>query len=332
MEQKSFNKRLIAEWETQEFVQLMFPHSQSDWGEYLDEVLPVFEEIAQSIAKYQPCIVCYMEEKGIQNIKNKENIILKKVASNDTWCRDFGGITILNGDKIEVLDYIFNGWGNKFDASLDNQITKELFCDIKSYDFVLEGGSIDSNGDGVVLTTSECLLEKNRNPSFTKEQITAKLKDDLGIKELIWIENGYLEGDDTDSHIDMLARFVDKNTIVYQTCDDKDDIHYKPLKLMEEEIKKLPFQSYALPWIEAKYYDDERLPASYANFLFINGAVLVPIYQDKNDEKALELFKKLLPKYDIIGIDCSKIIRQHGSLHCCTMQYPKGVRLNEKRK
>lgn len=169
MEQKSFNKRLIAEWETQEFVQLMFPHSQSDWGEYLDEVLPVFEEIAQSIAKYQPCIVCYMEEKGIQNIKNKENIILKKVASNDTWCRDFGGITILNGDKIEVLDYIFNGWGNKFDASLDNQITKELFCDIKSYDFVLEGGSIDSNGDGVVLTTSECLLEKNRNPSFTKE-------------------------------------------------------------------------------------------------------------------------------------------------------------------
>jgi agmatine/peptidylarginine deiminase len=218
LEQKSFNKRLIAEWETQEFVQLMFPHSQSDWSEYLDEVLPVFEEIAQSIAKYQPCIVCYMEEKSIQNIKNKENIILKKVASNDTWCRDFGGITILNGDKIEVLDYIFNGWGNKFDASLDNQITKELFCDLRSYDFVLEGGSIDSNGDGVVITTSECLLEKNRNPSFTKEQITAKLKDDLGIKELIWIENGYLEGDDTDSHIDMLARFVDKNTIVYQTC------------------------------------------------------------------------------------------------------------------
>lgn len=320
-------KRLPAEWEAQEFVQLMFPHSNSDWGQYLDEMIPVFEEIAINIAKYQPCIVCYMEDDTVKNIENIDNIIFKKVDSNDTWCRDFGGITIENNGKIEVLDYIFNGWGNKFDASKDNLLTKQLFQDVKSYDFVLEGGSIDSNGNGVILTTTDCLLEENRNPSFTKEEIEQRLKDDLGADEIIWIENGYLEGDDTDSHIDMLVRFTDANTIVYQSCDDKDDVHYEALKAMEDEVKKLPFKCVALPWIRAKYYDDERLPASYANFLVINGAVLVPTYQDKSDKKALEIFTQLFPERDIIGIDCSKIIRQHGSLHCCTMQYPKGTKL-----
>ncbi len=299
----------------------MFPHKNSDWNWYLDEILPVFENLAKTIAKYQRCLVCFDDILTIQNIKNHPNIEFKQVKSNDTWCRDFGALTIEQNGKKQLLDFIFNGWGKKFDATLDNQINQKIFNDIKSIDFVLEGGSIDTNGDGVLLTTSDCLLEKNRNPKFSKEQINEKLREYLGVNEIIWLDYGFLEGDDTDSHIDMLARFIDTNTIVYVSCDDKDDIHYDELKKMEKQLKQTRFNLVALPWVSAKYYDDERLPASYANFLIINDAVLVPTYNDINDQQALDIFSKLFPSRNIEGIDCSKIIRQHGSLHCLTMQY-----------
>ncbi len=314
-------KRLLAEWEHQSCIQLMFPHQQSDWNWYLDEILPVFEQIAITISKYQTCLVCYNDEQNISNIKNQANIIFKHVDSNDTWCRDFGAITIENGDKKQLLDFTFNGWGKKFDAKKDNLVNKQIFDDIQTIDFILEGGSIDTNGQGVVLTTTDCLLEKNRNPQFSKDEIDQKLNEYLGANEVIWLNHAFLEGDDTDSHIDMLARFVNEDTIVYVSCDDNGDIHYDALKKMEDELKKTSFNLVALPWIEAKYYDGERLPASYANFLIINGAVLVPTYEDKNDQKALDILEKSFPNRDIVGVDCSKIIRQHGSLHCLTMQY-----------
>jgi agmatine/peptidylarginine deiminase len=313
--------RLKAEWEGQSFVQLMFPHKNSDWVDTLDEMIVVFETIAKIISKYQKCLVCYMDDDTIENIQEIPNIILKKVKSDDTWCRDFGAISVEENNNIKLLDYIFNGWGKKFDATLDNNLNKILFENVKSIDFVLEGGSIDSNGVDTILTTSDCLLEQNRNPQDSKEQIEDKLKQYLGMSNIIWLDNGYLEGDDTDSHIDMLARFVDDKTIVYVKCDDKDDVHYESLYKMEQELKQTNFNIVALPWVGAKYYDGERLPASYANFLIINGAVLVPTYEDKNDQKALDIFKDLFPTRDIIGIDCSKVIRQHGSLHCLTMQY-----------
>ncbi len=315
------SRRLLAEWEEQSAIQLCFPHLNTDWADMLDEMLQVFETIANTISKYQKCIVCYEDETTIQNIKNNSNIIFKKVNSNDTWCRDFGAITIEEDSKKQLLDFVFNGWGKKFDATLDNKINKKIFNDIKSIDFVLEGGSIDTNGNGVILTTSSCLLEKNRNPLSSKAQIEQKLSEYLGAKKVLWLEHGFLEGDDTDSHIDMLARFVNKDTIVYVSCDDKDDIHYEELLKMEDELKQTKFELVALPWIGAKYYDRKRLPASYANFLIINGAVLVPTYDDDNDQKALDIFKKLFPTRNVIGCDCSKIIRQHGSLHCLTMQY-----------
>ncbi|MBT3280074.1 MAG: agmatine deiminase family protein [Campylobacteraceae bacterium] len=314
-------RRLLGEWEEQSYVQLCFPHKNTDWNDYLDEMIPVFDTIANIIAKYQKCLVCFEDEATIKNIKNNQNIIFKKVSTDDTWCRDFGAITIEENDSLQLLDFTFNGWGNKFNASKDNDINKQIFNDTKKIDFVLEGGSIDSNGSGVILTTSDCLLEKNRNPQFTKKQIEQKLKFNFGAKKIIWLNHGFLEGDDTDSHIDMLARFVDSNTISYVKCDDKNDVHYEELSKMEEELKQTKFNLVPLPWISPKYYDNERLPASYANFLIINGAVLVPTYSDKNDEKALNIFRELFPDRDIIDIDCSKIIRQHGSLHCLTMQY-----------
>jgi agmatine deiminase len=301
----------------------MFPHKSTDWVDNLDEIIKVFEKIANTISKYQKCLVCYSDDENIKNLQNKKNpnIIFKKISSDDTWCRDFGAITVEENNNKKLLDFTFNGWGNKFDSKQDNQINKKIFSDIESIDFVLEGGSIDTNGDGILLTTTDCLLEKNRNPQYNKKQIELKLKEYLGISNILWLENGYLEGDDTNSHIDMLARFVNKNTIVYLSCDNKDDIHYNSLQKMKQELEKTKFNLVPLPWISPKYYNNERLPASYANFLIINNAILVPTYNDKNDKKALKIFKELFLNRDIINIDCSKIIRQNGSLHCLTMQY-----------
>lgn len=329
--------RLLSEWEEQEFVQLVFPHKNTDWSEYLDEAIDTFVIIAKKIAKYQKCIII---ANNLQYVKSlfpiKRNLTFVKIDSNDTWSRDFGGITVEQDDKLFILDFIFNGWGGKFNASKDNQITRKLKLKglLKGYDhqsinFVLEGGSIESNGEGILLTTSSCLLEEKRNPKLSQKQIENKLKKYLGVQKILWLDYGYLAGDDTDSHIDTLARFISNDTIVYQSCDDKNDEHFEELKRMEEQLKQFKqlnkklFTLIPLPWIEAKWDKMERVPATYANFLIINGAVLVPTYQDKNDKKALKIFEKAFPTRDIIGIDCRTLIRQHGSLHCITMQYPK---------
>ena len=328
---------LPAEWEKQEFVQLVFPHENTDWIDYLDEALNTFVNIAKSIAKYQKCLIIANNLTYVKSLfSNKNNLIFVKINSDDTWSRDLGGITVDDNGKKVILDFKYNAWGKKFAYKLDNQITMQMKLKgllkgyyHKSISFVLEGGAIESNGDGIILTTKQCLMEKNRNPTLSQNSIEKRLLEYFGASKILWLNSGYLEGDDTDSHIDTLARFVAKDTIVYQSCDDIEDVHYKALKEMENELslfKQLDgtsFKLIALPWIEAKYDRDERLPATYANFLIINGAVLVPTYDDKNDEKALNIFRKIFPNRDILGIDCQTLIRQHGSLHCITMQYPK---------
>jgi len=327
---------LPAEWEKQEFVQVVFPHENTDWNDYLEESITTFVNIVNAISKYQQCLII---TKNLIHIKslfhNKKNLTFVRINSNDTWSRDFGGITVENNCILTILDFKFNAWGKKFPYKLDDQITKQLklkgFLKIykhKSIPFVLEGGAIESNGKGVILTTKQCLMEKNRNPRLTQSMIEKKLVEYLGAKEILWLNSGYLEGDDTDSHIDTLARFVNEDTIVYQSCDDQNDVHYEELKKMENELSNFTqlngnkFKLISLPWIEAKYDEGDRLPATYANFLIINDAVLVPTYADKNDKKALEIMKNIFPKRNIIGIDCQTLIRQHGSLHCVTMQYP----------
>jgi agmatine deiminase len=331
--------KYIPPWEEQEFIQLVFPHQDTDWAEYLEEAIQTFVNIATIIQKYQKVLIIAQNLSNIKSrFKNKKNLIFVKLNSNDTWSRDFGGISVrdsVNG-TITILDFKFNGWGKKYPYKIDNDITKQLKFKglLKQYyhqsiPFVLEGGSIETNGQGVLLTTKRCLLEKNRNPHLTQSTIAKKLQEYLGIKKVLWLESGYLEGDDTDGHIDTLARFIDANTIVYQSCDDKSDTHYEELKKMENELKNFtnldnqPFKLLPLPWIKSKYYKDERLPATYANFIFVNGAIIVPTYNDTNDEKCLDIFKKLFPKKDIVGCDCSTLIKQHGSLHCVTMEYFK---------
>jgi len=327
---------LPAEWEKQEFVQLVFPHKDTDWNEYLEKSIETFVNIAKVISKYQKCLIIAQDLTYVKTLfQNKKNLTFATIDSDDTWSRDFGGITVENNTDLIVLDFSFNAWGKKFPYKLDDQITSQMKLKglLKSYKyksipFILEGGAIESNGAGIILTTTKCLMEKNRNPESTQNIIEKKLVEYLGAEKILWLNSGYLEGDDTDSHIDTLARFVNEHTIVFQSCDDTNDVHYEELQNMEKELLTFrqlngnKFKLIALPWIEAKYDADDRLPATYANFLIINNAVLVPTYDDKNDNKAIEIFKKLFPKRDIIGIDCQTLIRQHGSLHCITMQYP----------
>ncbi len=335
-------KRLPAEWEKQSFLQLTFPHSQSDWNYLLDEVSACFVEIIETAARFQNVlVVCDNVERVQSYFKNTRNIFFTEIESNDTWTRDHGGITVLNNGKAQIYDYVFNGWGNKFDAHLDNQITNKLFtngvftnCELISSDFVLEGGSIESDGRGTILTTSACLLSKNRNDQYSKDQIEEILKNDFGCARILWLDNGYLAGDDTDSHIDTLARFCDENTIVYVGCSNPNDEHYEALQKMRAELGNLknfdglPYKLVELPLPEACFdREGNRLPATYANFTIINEAVLVPVYGLLQDKVALDILATCFPGKEIIGINCRVLIEQHGSLHCVTMQYPEQVKL-----
>jgi len=315
----NFMSYLIPEWEKQKYIQLVLPHKDTDWNCCLKEVLKTFREIAYNIAKFEKVLICYQNPNSLKSFKHK-NFIFKKIKNNDTWARDFGAISIKKDNKVQLLDFIFNGWGLKFPSNYDNQISKKIFKNLKSYNFVLEGGSIDTNGE-VLLTNTKCLLEKNRNYPMTKKAISNFLKRTLKVKKIIWLNYGFLDGDDTDSHIDTLARFVNKNTIVYMKCYDKKDIHYYELNKMEEELKKTKFNLIPLPLPMPIFYKGKRLPATYVNFLIINGAVLLPIYNCKYDNKVIKIFKKIFPNKNIIPINSNTLIKQHGSIHCITKEY-----------
>ena len=330
--------RLPGEFEQQGFVQLIFPHAMSDWAPYLDEASATFVQIANTIVRFEFClIVCDDIERVRSYFTCFENLYFVTYQGDDTWARDCSGITVEEDAKATVLDFTFNGWGGKFDAARDNSMTEAIgafySADIQTIDFILEGGGIESNGSGTLLTTAECLQNPNRNATFSSEEIEIELKNQFGLQSVHWLHHGYLAGDDTDSHIDTLARFIDQNTIMYLQCTNTADEHFEALSLMETELMALrneagkPYRLIALPMTDAIYFENERLPATYANFLMINGAVLVPIYNDPHDEEALEIFRATFTDREIIAIDCSVLIRQHGSLHCVTMQFPETVSL-----
>jgi len=330
-------KRLIAEFEEQSFTQILFPHANTDWVTYLSEAQKTFINIINAIRKYQKCLVVVHDVDEVKaHFTDENNLEFVQYTTDDTWARDCSALSLEQNDEIVLLNFIFNGWGNKFDAQKDNAMTqniahKYLTCKLKNIDFVLEGGAIESNGAGTILTTAACMLNQNRNPHLNPTQITQKLKEFFGAQHILYLNHGYLAGDDTDSHIDTLARFIDEKTIMYVKCDNINDEHYHELKLMEEELqmtaKEQDLELISLPMCDALYFEGERLPATYANFLFVNGAVLVPLYGVSQDTEALEIFKKTFPQREIIAIDCSILIRQHGSLHCVTMNFPANVNI-----
>ena len=334
---------LPAEWYPQSGVQLTWPHAGTDWAYMLEEVQECFVNIANEIAQRELLLIVTPEpeevKKQIAATVNMENVRFLKCGTNDTWARDHGAITMMDVDAPSLLDFTFNGWGLKFASDLDNQITRRAIEDgvlkgryVNRLGFVLEGGSIESDGMGTLLTTSECLLSPNRNGQMNKVEIEEYLKSVFHIQQLLWLDHGYLAGDDTDSHIDTLARLCPADTIVYVQCEDEKDEHYKSLHAMEEQLKTFrtlagePYRLLALPMADEVQEEGERLPATYANFLILNDAVLYPTYdQPGKDKRAGEVLQEAFPGYDIIGIDCRALIRQHGSLHCVTMQYPTGI-------
>lgn len=330
-------KRLIAEFEEQSFTQIIFPHANTDWAPYLDEAQKNFVNIINEIVKYQKCLVVSYDIQAVKkHFLDNDNLYFAEYVSDDTWARDCSALSISEANQTKLLDFTFNAWGNKFEASRDDLMSRSISnhyaSEIETINFSLEGGAVESNGNGVLLTTSACMLNENRNPELSDEQITQRLKDYFGSSEILYLNHGYLSGDDTDSHVDTLARFIDEKTIMYVKCEDTNDEHYQELKLMEEELHAIAsthgFKLISLPMTDAVYYEDERLPATYANFLFLNGAILVPIYGVKQDKEALDIFRATFKDRDIIGIDCSTLIRQHGSLHCVTMNFASGIILN----
>ncbi|MDD2899655.1 MAG: agmatine deiminase family protein [Desulfuromonadaceae bacterium] len=338
------NNRLPAEWEIQDGVLMAWPHEGTDWAYMLDDVLPVFVDIIRQITRFERIILTAPHAAAVSEYLGKagidlSNITLYEIPNNDTWARDFGPVTVIYNNTPTMLDFGFNGWGLKFPANFDNVISKHLkqngafIPNLNTIGLILEGGSIESDGLGTILTTTECLLSPNRNPQLSKSEIEQALASLVGAKRIHWLNHGYLAGDDTDSHIDTLARICPNNTIVYQACDHPLDEHFEPLKLMERELREFsapdgsPYHLIPLPWPTARFDEHaHRLPATYANFLIINGAVLVPTYRDhENDSTALERIATAFPGREIIGIDCLPLLEQHGSLHCVTMQLPQGV-------
>lgn len=335
--------RLPAEWEPQDGVLLAWPHEKSDWADTLESVTVTYCELVRAIVAYEQVVIIApdttrvaadLDQAGVE----RSRVWLVTVDTNDTWVRDYGPITIYLNNQPVLLDFGFNGWGLKFAADRDNQATRSLKQEgvllphINTIGLVLEGGSIESDGCGTVMTTTRCLLSPNRNPQLDQHEIEGALANLLGAARVHWLSAGELLGDDTDAHIDTLARLCPNNTIVYITCDDQNDPHYEPLAAMQAQLQGLttatgePYRLLGLPWPSPRFAaDGHRLPASYANYLVINGAVLVPTYNDPVDNGALAMIALAYPDRTIIGIDCSSLIAQHGSLHCITMQLPKGV-------
>lgn len=336
--------RLTAEWEAQDGVLLAWPHQGTDWADMLGEAQAVFVEIIRQITRFEKVLLTAPLADEAREMLVRAGVDMSKVSihelpNNDTWARDFGPITVMFNDRPVLLDFGFNGWGLKFAADQDNQITKRLafqgafIPSVKTVGLVLEGGSIETDGLGTILTTSACLLSPNRNPQLDKSEVEQAFASLLGATRVLWLNHGWLAGDDTDSHIDTLVRICPDNVILYVACDDPRDEHYAELKLMEEELRTFkapdgsPYRLIALPWPKARFDKmAHRLPATYANYLVINRAVLVPTYRDpEKDAQALACIAEAFPGREVIGIDCLPLIQQHGSLHCVTMQLPEGV-------
>jgi agmatine/peptidylarginine deiminase len=344
-------RRFPAEWEQQSAVLIAWPHHTGDFSQNLSAVEQSYSFIANTISHYQDLIIVYRDEAHLNHIENllarNEKTGIGKIhfiqaTVNDIWVRDTVFLTIEDNEQLRLLNFTFNGWGEKYPHNDDNALNSRLLkhnlfaqSRYSDSDFILEGGSLESDGIDTLLTTKQCLLNPNRNNTLTQEQISEQLQTHFGIKRILWIDQENLTGDDTDAHIDTLARFCTANTIAYTACDDEDNAHYASLKNMQAQLEALrtannePYQLIPLPLPKTIYDPDGiQLPANYSNFLIINNAVLVPVYDDANDAVALERLKAVFPERDIIATPCRPIVHQYGSLHCMTMQFPKGAIAN----
>ena len=335
--------RFPAEWEKQSAVLIAWPHKTGDFSNRLESVEQSYSVIADTITQYQKLLIVCRDDshqQHIQTLVSKPDAIDFIHASvNDIWVRDTVFLSVEQEGAITHLNFLFNGWGEKYQHQNDNDLNHKLLNakpfkgkPHKDIDFILEGGSVESDGIDTLLTTQQCLLNPNRNKGLTQQEIEQQLFQYLGAKRVFWLDQENLSGDDTDAHIDTLARFCSAGTIAYTSCDDAGDPHYTSLKYMERQLQDLrtqagdPYHLVPLP-LPKPIVDEEgqQLPANYANFLIINHAVLVPSYGDPMDEIALQRLAGCFPQHEIIPIPCRPLVHQYGSLHCMTMQFPEGV-------
>lgn len=355
---------LPAEWEPQSAIMLTWPHGGTDWKPYLRQITNTYLQLADIITRYEDLLVVtpilestqrMLAEKLSEGQMNR--VHLYEMDTNDTWARDHGPISmVLRGRHnshiipIHLLDFKFNGWGEKFAWKKDNAINLQLYYQgafnaaLENHQgFVLEGGSIESDGKGTLFTTSQCLLAPHRNQPLTRENIDSLLRNFFQVRNVVWLDHGNLVGDDTDGHIDTIVRVAPHDTLLYVGCDDAEDEQYEDFQALEKQLQKLftyegyPYRLLKLPMPDAIYDEGDRLttdrnskgdrlPATYANFLILNGAVIYPTYnQPEKDEEAKRQIQLAFPDRDVIGVDSLTIIRQHGSIHCLTMQLPEGA-------
>lgn len=331
-------RRLPAEWEPQTAMLLAWPNSSMDWAPHLAEVEPVFAKLGALISQYQPLWLLsscptYSRQQLIAAGARSSQIHCLQADSDDVWLRDCGPITVLHNGQPVLLDFCFNGWGLKYPAALDNTLNRRL-CQQGAFGstplyrlpLILEGGSIETNGRGTLITTASCLEEANRNPAYSRYQLGRRLQRYLGCRHIHWLEHGRLAGDDTDGHIDTLVRFAPDGSLLYQSCDAPGDEHYPDFNNMAAELASWrdaasrPYRLRPLPW-PAPQYDDQgqRLPATYANYVVINGAVILPTYGCPADDGACRALQQAFPKHKLHTIDARPLIWQHGSIHCLTM-------------
>lgn len=302
-------RRLPAEWEPQEAILLTWPHAATDWHDRLEEVTECYVRLAREIVRRETLWIVTPEPERVKALMGEENIRYFECPTNDTWSRDHAFISVVEDGERRLLDFRFNAWGGKFEASLDNAINRRIRDGIRGVyedhlDLELEGGSIESDGRGTILTTVRCNLNPNRRSG--REDMDRELKRRLGAGRILWLRSGGLEHDDTDGHIDTLARLAPDDTILYGEGD-------------EALLRELQ----TLRTAEGKPYRLVGMPPYHVNFLIMNGAVLVPFYENDGDnERARRALESVFPEREIVGIDCRILLTQNGSLHCSTMQFP----------
>lgn len=327
---------------------LTWPHLGTDWADRLDIVYPVFARIGSAIAEREMLLsVCHSPGhasdvlQSLEQAGGRTDRLLFAIAdSNDSWARDHGPLTTLRDGHALLNDFVFNGWGGKFESALDNAIPAQLHAqqafphiDMQAHALVLEGGAIETDGQGTLLATRSSVMSQSRNPGLEAAEIEQSLADLLGFDRFLWLDHGDVSGDDTDGHVDTLARFADPDTIIHATAPPGDQ-DYAELNAMAAQLggfRTRAGRSYRLlplPFPGVHHdHDGRRLPATYANFLLINGAVLLPVYGVAADTQAIAVIRQAFPGREVVPIDCRAIIVQSGSLHCLTMQFPQQVEL-----
>jgi len=335
--------RLPAEWEPQSAVLIAWPHAGTDWSARLAAVEASYRALVAAMVRFQPLLICVPDAEVrahalvvLEDVPHRERLRFVECAYDDTWLRDSGPLTLVGSAGPLLLDFRFTGWGGKYAAGRDDRLIAALVAQgvfarsgHQMVEFALEGGAIESDGRGSVLSTWRCLHE--RHPQRSRTEISDILCRNLHAQRVLWLEHGYLQGDDTDAHIDTLARFAPDDAIVYQACTDADDAHFAELAAMADDLAQLrtlagaPYRLFALPWPRAIVDGQRRLAASYANFLIVNGAVLMPSYDDPADTKAAKVLAQAFPGREIVPVPCRPLIWQNGSLHCLTMQLPEGL-------